>query len=84
MGYRVAANAGEITGGTAGNLRQVNAVGGLLAFNPDGSLDTTAPTATLVTAIGPIAWANGAARNRSRSDFGFTGTSQFALPSSVS
>ena len=31
--YRVTANAGEITGGTAGDLRQVNAVGGLLAFN---------------------------------------------------
>ncbi|MGH7872636.1 MAG: flagellar hook protein FlgE [Candidatus Binatia bacterium] len=83
--YRVAANAGEITGGTAGNLQQVNAVGGLLAFNPDGSLDTTAPTATLVTAIGPIAWANGAtSQSIPAANFGFTGTSQFALPSSVS
>ncbi len=82
--YRVTANAGEITGGTAGDLRQVNAVGGLLAFNSDGSLDTTAPTASLVTAIGPIAWTNGAAtQSIPAAAFEFTGTSQFALPSSV-
>ncbi len=83
--YRVTANAGEITGGTAGDLRQVNAVGGLLAFNSDGSLDTTAPTASLVTAIGPIAWTNGAAtQSIPAAAFEFTGTTQFALPSSVS
>ena len=83
--YRVVANADEITGGTAGNLRQVNAAGGLLAFNPDGTLDTTAPTNTNITAIGPITWANGASSQTiTAANMVFTGTTQFALPSSVS
>ena len=83
--YRVVANAGEITGGVAGELRQVNAAGGLLAFNSDGTLDTTAPTATNITAIGPISWENGSsAQTVAAVDMGFTGTNQFALPSSVS
>ena len=83
--YRVAANASEISGGTAGNLQQVNAAGGLLAFNSDGSLDSTAPTNTNITAIGPITWANGAtSQSIPASAFSFTGTTQFALPSSVS
>ena len=79
---RVAANAGEITGGTAGMLQQVNAAGGLLAFNPDGTLDTAT---TNITDIGPIAWANGSnAQTVLAADMDFTGTTQFALPSSVS
>jgi flagellar hook protein FlgE len=83
--YRVVANAGEITGGTAGDLRQVSAAGGLLAFNPDGTLDTTAPTGTNITALGPIAWSNGAnSQTVLAADLDFTGTTQFALPSSVS
>ena len=83
--YRVVANANEITGGTAGDLRQVNAAGGLLAFNPDGTLDTTAPTNTNITAIGPITWANGASSQTiTAANMVFTGTTQFALPSSVS
>ena len=57
----------------------------VLAFNPDGSLDTTAPTATLITAIGAIAWADGAsAQAIPAAAFRFIGTTQFALPSSVS
>jgi flagellar hook protein FlgE len=83
--YRVVANANEITGGTAGDLRQVNAAGGLLAFNPDGTLDATAPTNTNITAIGPITWANGASSQTiTAANMVFTGTTQFALPSSVS
>jgi flagellar hook protein FlgE len=83
--YRVVANAGEISGGTAGNLQQVNAAGGVLAFNPDGTLDTTAPTNTLMTAIGPIAWSNGAAAQTvTGANTKFTGSTQFAVPSSVS
>jgi flagellar hook protein FlgE len=83
--YRVVANANEITGGTAGDLRQVNAAGGLLAFNPDGTLDTTAPTNNNITAIGPITWANGASSQTiTAANMVFTGTTQFALPSSVS
>ena len=79
---RVAANAGEITGGTAGMLQQVNATGGLLAFNPDGTVDTAT---TNITDIGPIAWANGSnAQTVLAADMDFTGTTQFALPSSVS
>jgi flagellar hook protein FlgE len=31
--YRIVANGGEITGGTAGELEQVSGAGGLLAFN---------------------------------------------------
>lgn len=83
--YRVVANAGEISGGTAGNLQQVNAAGGLLAFNSNGSLDTTAPTNTNITAVGPITWANGAtSQSIPASAFSFTGSTQFAVPSSVS
>ncbi len=79
---RVLANAAEINGGTAGNLQQVNAAGMLLAFNSDGTLDTTTSN---VTAIGPINWKNGAAaQSIAGSDLDFTGTTQFALPSSVS
>ena len=79
---RVAANAGEITGGTAGMLQQVNTTGGLLAFNPDGTLD---PVNTNITDIGPIAWADGSnAQTVLAADMDFTGTTQFALPSSVS
>ncbi|MBI2364700.1 MAG: flagellar hook protein FlgE [Deltaproteobacteria bacterium] len=79
---RVAANAGDIAGGTAGMLQQVNAAGGLLAFNPDGTLDTAT---TNITDIGPIAWADGSnAQTVLAADMDFTGTTQFALPSSVS
>jgi len=80
--FRVVANASEITGGTAGTLQQINAAGGLLAFNPDGSLDTAT---TNVTDLGPIAWNNGAnAQTVASADMDFTGTTQFALPASVS
>ena len=83
--YRVLANGAEISGGTAGELEQVNAAGGKLAFNPDGSLDTTAPTNTLITALGAVTWANGAtAQTIAAADILFDGTTQFALPSSVS
>jgi flagellar hook protein FlgE len=80
--YRVVANAGEITGGTAAELQQVNGSGGLLAFNADGTLDTTT---TNITDIGPIAWSNGAsAQTIDSTDVVFAGTTQFALPSAVS
>ncbi|MGZ8519077.1 MAG: flagellar hook protein FlgE [Candidatus Binatia bacterium] len=80
--YRVVANASEITGGTAGSLQQINAAGGLLAFNPDGSLDTANSNITNVAAI---AWNNGAnPQTVAAADMDFTGTTQFALPSSVS
>jgi flagellar hook protein FlgE len=80
--YRVVADAGEITGGTPGNLEQVNGAGGLIAFNPDGSLNSGVPTN--ITAIGPIAWANGSnAQTIAAADVQLTGTTQFALPSAV-
>jgi flagellar hook protein FlgE len=80
--YRIAGNGGEITGGTAGQLQQVNGAGGLLAFNPDGSLDFTN---SVLTDIGPVAWANGAnAQSVAAADLDFTGSTQFALPSAVS
>jgi flagellar hook protein FlgE len=80
--YRVVANAAEITGGTAGELQQVNGSGGLLAFNADGTLDTTN---TNITDIGPITWSNGAsAQTIDSTDVVFNGTTQFALPSAVS
>ena len=86
--YRVVANSGEISGGTAGELQQVNAAGGELVFNPDGTLDTTVSSSsanTTVTAIGPITWSDGATNQTiAAANFVFTGTSQFALPSSVS
>ena len=86
--YRVVANSGEITGGTAGDLQQVNAVGGKLVFNSDGTLDTTVSTSganTTITAIGPINWSDGAdPQTITAGNMIFTGTSQFALPSSVS
>jgi flagellar hook protein FlgE len=80
--YRVVANAGEVSGGTAGNMQQVNGAGGLVAFNSDGSLATGAPTS--ISAIGPITWANGAtSQSIPASDFDFTGSTQYALPSAV-
>jgi flagellar hook protein FlgE len=81
--YRVLADSSEITGGTAGQMMQVNAAGGLIAFNPDGSLNTGAPTS--ITAIGPIAWNDGASSQTiAAGSIDFTGTTQFSLPSSVS
>jgi len=79
---RVLANAGEITGGTAGQLRQINAAGEILAFNANGTLNTGTSN---ITAIGPVAWNNGAsAQSVLAADNTFTGSTQFALPSSVS
>src|SRR5258706_15844534 len=81
--YRVVADAGEITGGTAGNLEQVGAAGGLLAFNPDGTFIPGGPTS--ITAIGPVAWSNGASNQTiAAANLGFTGATQFSLPSAVS
>ena len=78
-------NGGEIAGGTAGQMQQVSGAGGKLAFNSNGTLDTTAPTNTLVTANGAIAWANGAsAQTIAAADTVFLGSTQFSLPSSVS
>ncbi|HTM08450.1 MAG TPA: flagellar hook protein FlgE [Verrucomicrobiae bacterium] len=81
--YRVLADASEVTGGTAGDLMQVNAAGGLIAFNPDGSLNTGAPTN--ITAIGPIAWNDGASSQTiAAGSINLTGTTQFSLASAVS
>jgi len=81
--YRVLADSSEVTGGTAGDLMQVSAAGGLIAFNPDGSLNTGAPTS--ITAIGPVAWNDGASSQTiAAANVDFTGTTQFALPSAVS
>lgn len=85
--YRVVANSNEITGGTTGDLQQVSAAGGQLVFNPDGTLQpsSTSGTSTSITAIGPIAWADGAnPQTIADANMVFTGTTQFALPSSVS
>jgi flagellar hook protein FlgE len=86
--YRVVANGGEITGGTPGDLEQVNAAGGKLVFNSDGTLDTTVSSSganTTITAIGPITWTDGAqSQTIAAANMIFTGTTQFALPSSVS
>jgi len=80
--YRVVANASEVTGGTAGNFRQINGAGGLLAFNPDGTLDTANSN---ITNIGAVAWANGSnAQTITGANIDFTGTTQFALQSAVS
>jgi len=79
---RVLANGGEVTGGTAGQLRQINAAGEVLAFNANGTLNTGAST---ITAIGPVAWNDGAsAQSVVAANNTFTGSTQFALPSSVS
>jgi flagellar hook protein FlgE len=80
--YRIVANAVDITGGTAGELQQVSNTGGLLAFNADGTLDTTN---TVITDIGPVSWANGAtSQTVAATEILYDGTTQFALPSSVS
>jgi flagellar hook protein FlgE len=80
--YRIVANGGEIVGGTVGELEQVSGPGGLLAFNPNGSLD---PVNSVITNIGPVNWSNGAnAQTVVAADIDFTGTTQFALPSAVS
>src|ERR1043166_7412092 len=80
--YRVVANADEVAGGTAGDLRQINAAGGLLAFKTDGTLDTATSN---ITKIGPGTWADGAAAQTiTAAKILFTDSSQFALPSAVS
>jgi flagellar hook protein FlgE len=80
--YRIVANSNEITGGTAGDLEQINGAGGHLVFNPDGTLQLAGST---ITAIGPVAWADGAnPQTIAATDMDLTGTTQFALPSSVS
>lgn len=82
--YRVVANGSEIAGGTPGQLQQISGAGGLLAFNPNGSLDLTAPTNTLVTAIAAT-WTNGASpQSVTAPNMIFTGSTQFALPAAVS
>ena len=79
--YRVVANASEITGGTAGELQQINAAGGLIVYNPDGTLDAAN---SVITAVSGIAWANGSnPQTVAVADMDFTGTTQFAVPSSV-
>jgi flagellar hook protein FlgE len=81
--YRVLADSSEVTGGTAGDLMQVNATGGLIAFNPNGTLISGAPSS--ITAIGPIAWNDGASSQTiAAGSVDFTGTTQFSLPSAVS
>jgi flagellar hook protein FlgE len=78
--YRVLANGGEITGGTAGDLQQVSS--GTLAFNADGSLNSAGST---INAIGAVAWSNGAsAQTVTAANQNFLGTTQYALPSAVS
>jgi flagellar hook protein FlgE len=80
--YRIVANAADITGGTAGELQQVSNAGGLLAFNADGTLDTAN---TVITNIGPVAWANGgSSQTIAATEILYDGSTQFALPSSVS
>jgi flagellar hook protein FlgE len=54
----------------------------LIAFNADGTLDTGN---TVITDIGPIAWANGgSSQTIGAAQILLNGTTQFALPSSVS
>ena len=78
--YRVAANSGEITGGTAGNLQQVSS--GTLGFNANGSLNAGAST---ITDIGAVAWANGAsAQTITAANINVLGTTQYAQASAVS
>jgi flagellar hook protein FlgE len=81
--YRVVADAGEVATGTAGNLRQVGTAGGLIAFNPDGSLNAGAPTN--ISTIGPVTWTNGSnPQTIAAANVQLTGTTQFSLPSAVS
>ncbi len=85
--YRVVANSNEIAGGTSGDLQQVNGAGGQLVFNPDGTLQpaSTSGTSTTITALGAIDWADGAnPQTIPAADLVLNGTTQFALPSSVS
>jgi flagellar hook protein FlgE len=88
--YRVVANAGEVSGGTAGQLTQVSAAGGKLVFNSNGTLNPTASTitsldSTTTTATTGIVWNNGASTQIiSSSGVGFTGTTQYDRPASVS
>lgn len=86
--YRVVANGGEITGGTAGELRQVSTTGSELVFNTNGTLNATASTFTTFsssTAATGIVWSSGAATQIiTSSNVGFTGTTQFGLSFSVS
>jgi flagellar hook protein FlgE len=77
--YRVLADGDTVTGGTPDQFQQVNAPGGLLAFNSDGTLNAGASS---ITAVNGIAWANGNTTPSISLDF--SGTTQFGDPSSVS
>jgi flagellar hook protein FlgE len=83
--YRVVANGGEITGGTVGELQQVG--NGTLAFNANGSLNTAGSTVNAIGGAGGIAWGNGASAQiiaAAAVNQNFSGTTQYAQPSSVS
>jgi flagellar hook protein FlgE len=76
--YRVLADSNTVTGGTPDQFQQVNAPGGLLAFNSDGTLNAAASS---ITAVNGVAWANGATTPSIALDF--SGTTQFGNPSAV-
>lgn len=87
--YRVVANGDEVSGGTAAKLRQVSSEG-TLTFTDTGNLDEST---SIISDIGAITWAEdtdtlsigGTAdpQTISAADLNFSGTTQFALPSSV-
>lgn len=80
--YRVAANGDEVSGGTAGQLQQVSAAGGKVAFNSDGTLNSDAPTN--ITQIGAINWSNDAdSQTIAAADVKFTDSTQFSQPSAL-
>lgn len=94
--YRVVANADEITGGTAGKLSQVSTEG-TLTFTETGSLDEATSTISDIGAItwAEITDTQDDSGTESQTtvtadpltisaaDLSFSGTTQFALPSSV-
>jgi len=82
--YRVLANSGDITGGTAGELQQVNAAGGKLVFKSDGSLDLTNSVIKDITMASPTGWADGSADQTIKAaDIHFDGSTQVSLGSAA-
>lgn len=80
--YRVLAKRSELdaTAPTSTDLRQVGT--GVVAFDTLGALNVGGST---INAVGPMAWTNGAASQTiAAAQLAFTGSTQYATPSSLS
>lgn len=78
--YRILGNGGEIDLGTPDEFEQINAAGGLVKFNADGTLDEAGSTFRGIN----VTWNNGSTPQIiPASEISLFGSTQFSLPSSI-